>query len=96
MTVRFSNRALAQLDRILLGLTEQNPAAAQRFEYRIRTITERIGQFPLGFQEVAQRRGIRRVPLVQYPYLLFYKVFGDEAFVLGIVHGARKEPWEDL
>ncbi|MEJ2625426.1 MAG: type II toxin-antitoxin system RelE/ParE family toxin [Pseudolabrys sp.] len=96
MRVRFSKRALAQLDEILSGLNQVNPFAAQRFEQRIRSIAQRIGRFPQGFQEVEERPGVRKVPLVRYPYLMFYKVFGDEAVVLRIIHGARKEPWEDL
>jgi plasmid stabilization system protein ParE len=59
-------------------------------------IGERIGQFPHGYQEVAERPGVRRVPMVRYPYLIFYKVQDDEVVVLRIVHGARKEPWEIL
>jgi toxin ParE1/3/4 len=96
MRVRFSRRALAQLDSILLDLAELNPTAAQRFEHRIRMIAERIGRFPRGFQEVEERPGVRRVPLVHYPYLVFYKVYDDETVVLRIIHGARREPWEDL
>jgi plasmid stabilization system protein ParE len=34
--------------------------------------------------------------MVRYPYLIFYKVLDDEAVVLRIVHGTRKEPWENL
>lgn len=57
---------------------------------------ERIARFPQGFQEVAERPGVCRVPLVRYPYLIFYKVIAGEVIVLRVVHGARKEPWENL
>ena len=96
MKVRFSKRALAELDFILADLAQKNPNAAQHFETRISAITQRIGQFPLGFQEVAERPGVRRVPLLRYPYLMFYKVLADEVIVVRIVHGSRKEPWENL
>lgn len=96
MRVRFSKRALAQLDAILLELNDVNPPAARRFEQRIRSIVQRIGRFPRGFQEVEKRPGVRRVPLVRYPYLVFYRVVDDEVVVLRIIHGARKEPWENL
>jgi toxin ParE1/3/4 len=96
MKVRYSNLALAELDAILSDLAAKNPTAAQRFEGRISQVSERIGRFPNGFQEVAERPGVRRVPLVRYPYLIFYKVFADEVIVLRVVHGARKEPWENL
>jgi toxin ParE1/3/4 len=96
MKVRYSRLALAELDAILSDLAAQNPAAAQHFENRILQVGERIGRFPHGFQEVVERPGVRRVPLVRYPYLIFYKVFADEVVVLRVIHGARKEPWENL
>jgi plasmid stabilization system protein ParE len=96
MKVRYSRLALAELVAILSDLAAVNPAAAQRFETRVSQITKRIGRFPNGFQETAERPGVRRVPLLRYPYLLFYKVIAGEAVILRIVHGARKEPWENL
>jgi toxin ParE1/3/4 len=96
MMVRYSSLALAELDAILSGLAAKNPTAAQRFEHRIRQVSERMARFPRGFQEVAERPGVRRVPLVRYPYLVFYKVIADEVVVVRVVHGARKEPWENL
>jgi plasmid stabilization system protein ParE len=96
MKVRYSRLALAELDAILSDLAAKNPMAARRFEFRVRQIGERIGRFPQAFQELAERPGIRRVPLVRYPYLIFYTVSGGEAVVLRVVHGARKEPWENL
>jgi plasmid stabilization system protein ParE len=96
MKVRYSRPALADLDAILSDLAEKNPAAAARFEARISQIEERIGRFPEAFQQVEARPGYRRVPLYRYPYLLFYTVAAGEVVVLRILHGARKEPWEDL
>ena len=96
MKVRYSNLALAELDAILAGLVAKNPPAARRLHDRIRQVSERISRSPEGFQEVAERPGVRRVPLVRYPYLLFYKVLADEVVALRVVHGARKEPWENL
>jgi plasmid stabilization system protein ParE len=96
MKVRYSRLALAELDVILSDLASHDPVAAHRFEERIRRIDERIGRFPEGFQEVEERPSIRRVPLVRYPYLVFYKVIEGEVIVLRVVHGARKEPWENL
>ncbi len=96
MKVRYSRRALVELDAILTDLSEKNPAAAQGFATRIRAVIERIGLFPEGFQAVAERPGVRRVALVRYPYLIFYKVIASEVLILRVVHGARKEPWENL
>ena len=96
MKVRWSRPALAEFGAILSDLADKNPTAAERFEFRVRQIVQRVERFPEGFQEVAERPGIRRVPLVRYPYLIFYTSSGGEVIVLRIVHGARREPWEYL
>ena len=96
MKVRWSKLALTELDAILADLGLKHPDAADRFEFRIRQIVERIGKYPRAFQEVAERPGVRRVPLVRYPYLVFYTVSRDEVIVVRVAHGAKKEPWENL
>ena len=96
MKVRWSRLALTEFEAILSDLAGKNPTTAERLEIRVRQIVQRIERFPEGFQEVAERPGIRRVPLVRYPYLIFYTLAGGEVIVLRIVHGARKEPWENL
>jgi toxin ParE1/3/4 len=96
MKLRYSRRALAELDGILADLASKNPRAAQIFATRIDRIVQRVSQFPEAFQQVAERPGVRRVPLLRYPYLLLYRVIAGEVTVLRIVHGARKEPWENL
>jgi toxin ParE1/3/4 len=94
MKVRYSELALAELDEILAGIQAKNPAAAARLNVRVQQIAERIGEFPESAQEVAERPGVRRVPLVRYPYAIHYTVNKDEVVILRIIHGARRSPWE--
>jgi toxin ParE1/3/4 len=94
MKIRLSKLALAELDSILAAIEAANPTAA-RFDARIKRVFERIAQFPKGAQEVRTRPGIRRVPLVRYPYVVHYGIIGGEVIILRIVHGARRDPWED-
>lgn len=96
MKVRFSRPATSDLDKILDTLFRQNPQAAARFLARIEKIAGRLGRFPGMAQEVAGRNGVRRVPLVRFPYLIFYKIIAGEVVILRVVHGARREPWESL
>jgi toxin ParE1/3/4 len=95
MKVRLSKLALAELDAILNGIRTENPLAAARFEGRISRIFERIAQFPKGAQEVENRPGIRRVPLVRYPYVIHYGIIDGEVMILRIIHGARHDPWKN-
>ena len=94
MKARYSRLALAELEDILERITAQNPAAAVRVRARVERVIERIEQFPEGAQEVAERPGVRRVPLVRYPYVIHYQVRQNEIVILRIIHGARRSPWE--
>jgi toxin ParE1/3/4 len=85
-----SKLALAELEEILAGIAAENRAAA----VRVKRVIERIAQFPEGAQEVAERPGMRRVPLVRYPYAIHYRVAEDEVIILRIIHDARRSPWE--
>jgi plasmid stabilization system protein ParE len=71
MKVRYARLALSELDAILSDLTVKNPTAARRLEARVQQVGERIGRFPRGFQEVAHRPGVRRVPSCAIPILSF-------------------------
>jgi plasmid stabilization system protein ParE len=57
-------------------------------------VVERIAQFPEGAQEVEKRPGVRRVPLVRYPYVIYYMVIESDVMILRFIHGARRNPWE--
>ena len=94
MKVRFSKLALAELDAILAEIRADNPGAAARFDERVRGVIERIAQFPEGAQEVEMRPGVRRVPLVRYPYVIHYAMIEGDVMILRFVHGARRNPWE--
>ena len=93
MKVRYSELALLELDTILASIQAENRDAAANFEARVQRVVERIGQFPESAQEVAERPGVRRVPLVRYPYVIHYTVHEDDVVILRIVHGARHGPW---
>lgn len=93
MKVRLAKLALAELDAILTYIRAENPRAAERFEGRIKRVFERIAQFPKGAQDVENRPGIRRVPLVRYPYVVHYGIVDGEVIILRVIHGARRDPW---
>jgi len=79
------------LDRIFSWIAKDNPRAAADMVRRIRQRIEELEVDAVahmgrpGFVE-----GTRE--LVEYPYIVVYRVFGDrgEVVVLSIVHGARQ------
>ncbi|MFN3548993.1 MAG: type II toxin-antitoxin system RelE/ParE family toxin [Mesorhizobium sp.] len=67
-------------------------AARQGLELRLRQVLERIANQPNAAREVVQRPGVRVLPLVRYPYKVFYRVRSDSVLILHIRHAAR-QPW---
>jgi hypothetical protein len=49
----------------------------------------RIAAWPEAAQTVADRPGIRTVPLVRYPFRIFYRLADDQLEILHIHHAAR-------
>jgi toxin ParE1/3/4 len=93
MKVVFSRLALAELEEIMAFLVARSPGGAVKVEARIKQVLEMISEQPLGSQEIINRRGVRRAPLVTYPYVIYYRVMTNEIEILRIRHGARR-PWE--
>jgi toxin ParE1/3/4 len=92
MRVVLTDEALRDLD-IILAYTEANhPAALSALERRLRTSLRRIGTWPESAQPVAGHPGLRMVPLVRYPFRIFYRVANDAVEILHIHHAARPTP----
>jgi toxin ParE1/3/4 len=95
MRLLLSQLALAELDEILDYLAERSPLGAKHVEMRIRRAFERIADHPEAAERVEQRPGVRRLPLVRYPYVIYYEIGEDAVTVLRILHGARRQPWSE-
>jgi toxin ParE1/3/4 len=96
MKVIYTDEALRDLDKILEFIELNYPNISAAFEERLRAIERRIGRWPKSAEEVVQRPGVRVIPLIRYPYKLFYRISNDAIEVLYIHHAARREPWDDL
>jgi plasmid stabilization system protein ParE len=94
MKVKYSRLALADLEAIWAYLESENPVAAVRFSQRLESIVARLARFPKAAAEIVERPGVRRVPLIRYPYAIYYKIVIGEVVILRIVHGARRDPWK--
>ena len=94
MNVVFSKLALGQLDEILSHIAQRSPQGAKRVEARFRQVVEFIAQHPQAAQEMTGRPGVRRAPLIRYPYLIYYTIDADEVTILRIRHAARR-PWDE-
>ncbi|MEJ0077085.1 MAG: type II toxin-antitoxin system RelE/ParE family toxin [Alphaproteobacteria bacterium] len=91
MRVRYTRRALANIDRIFHFIVRENPAAAVRVVARIEGLIGQLADVP-EMGEAEEMAGIRRLVAMPFPYLIFYEVAADEVIVHHIRHGARR-PW---
>src|SRR5262245_34264830 len=93
MRVVLSRFALAELDEILAYIAERSPRGARNVETRFRHAFDLIARYPEAAERVEQRPDVRRLPLVRYPYAIYYEIGPDAVVVLRIIHGSRRQPW---
>jgi len=91
MKVIYTDEALENLDEILAYISANYPTVYDAFQSRVRSVVERIGAWPDSAQEVAERLGVRVVPLIRYPYKVFYRTTTEAVEILYIHHAARDE-----
>ncbi len=82
--VRYTPRALGDLDAIFKYIAEQNPRAARAVKSRIRERIQSLARFPASGPETAAP-GLRMLAVGRYPYLIFYEI-DDGAKHVAIVH----------
>jgi toxin ParE1/3/4 len=94
MKVEFTNRAVGDLRKISSqSRKEFGGSVAAALELRIRKVVEQIGEAPESAPRVEQRPGMRVLPLVRYPFKIFYRIIdSDTVRIVHIRHAARR-PW---
>jgi toxin ParE1/3/4 len=94
--IRYRPPALAQLDAIFDHITASNPAAAHRVIGAIKHRIDLLAAFPRSAKE-SEIPGIREMPIVRYPYVIFYAVDDDaeEVHILRVRHTSQ-DPAHDL
>jgi plasmid stabilization system protein ParE len=89
--VIYTAEASKDLDGILAYIASNYPTVYEAFLMRLRSVTARIGMWPDSAQEVAEEPSVRVVPLLRYPYKIFYRNTGEAIETLAIHHAARDE-----
>ena len=88
MKLRFTRRAVRQIEEIIDVIALELPQGARRVRERMQSITTLLIEHPhIGQQtDVA---GVRRMLVSPYPYLIFYRVTEDAVIVQRVRHAAR-------
>ena len=91
MRVRFTWRAVANMEKIAAYVAGRNPTAAAELGVRFEEAAKLIGATPAIGRRV-KRTNFRR--FVVGNYLMVYQIAGDEMTIHYVRHGARRQPWE--
>lgn len=91
MIVSLSPRALADMTGIRDYLLPLSPMGAESVRAALADTIELLRQFPRAGRET-DIAGVRVIPVVRYPYLVYHVVLGEEVVVLHIRHSARDAP----
>ena len=90
MKVVFTDPALEDIETIRAYIIAHYPHISLSVERRFRLVFARIGTWPEGAQRVVERPDVRMVPLVRYPYKIFYRIKSDIVEILHIHHSSRE------
>lgn len=92
MTLNWSDRAIRHLGEIVSYISSENPSAAIRVAERILSLTETILPEHPQTGRPGRVQGTRELVVSQTPYIVAYRVTGDEITIVAVIHGARKWP----
>jgi toxin ParE1/3/4 len=89
LRLRYTPRALAELDEVLTYIAERSPQGARNVRIRIDAIVTMLLQHP-GAGQLTSKARLRRIGASPYPYLIFYQATEDEIVIHGVRHSARR------
>jgi toxin ParE1/3/4 len=89
MNVVYAPRALRDLQNIDAYLSERNTAGAVNALTAIKSSIDTLSFFPQ-IGRLVDDAGHRRVPVLRYPYVVFYRIAADELVILHIRHMSRR------
>lgn len=91
MTLRFTKTALRQIDAALSYIAERSPQGYDSVRKQLSISLALVQQQP-NIGAPTNRPGTRRLALSRYPYVIFYRVIGEDVVITRVRHTARL-PW---
>lgn len=89
--VRFTNRALAELDRHLGWLRARNPLAADRLATDVDRAVLLLSEHPLSGRALAGT-GLRVALTHRHRFRLFHRVSGGRVVIVRVLHARQAGP----
>jgi toxin ParE1/3/4 len=92
MRIRYTLRAFADREAIYEYYDRRNPRMAREVKAFIKKRINDLRYFPERYALI-QERDARALIVGRYPYIIYYRIRGDEISILHIRHTSRR-PWE--
>jgi plasmid stabilization system protein ParE len=89
MNVVYAPRSLRDIDSISAYLTERSPSGAMNVLAAIKASIDALASFP-EIGRVVDDSQHRRLPVLRYPYVIFYRIAQDDLLILHVRHSARQ------
>ena len=89
MSVRYTRRALRQLDEILDYIEARSPQGADNVKRRLQAVVQLLAEHP-NVGRATSRASIRRIVVRPYPYVIFYRPDSAGIVIHGVLHAARR------
>jgi addiction module RelE/StbE family toxin len=93
MRLRYTSRALAEIEQLQDYIAERNPAAALATAERIRKKLSGLTAHP-SMGRSGRVAGTRELVIAGTPYLVAYRVEAKAVVILAVIHGAQRWPDE--
>ena len=91
MKIRYTPRALADLQEIYFYLRKLSPSGADNVRTAIKNSVNAIGREPHRGQ-ATDKHDIKRAPIIRYRYAVYFRVASDAVQIVHIRHTARELP----
>ena len=91
MRIRYTPRAFADREAIFDYVERRSPRGAQTVKRAIENSIRRLERFPYS-APATDEPGIRELIVPRLPYKVYYRVVGEEVWIVHIRHTARR-PW---
>ena len=89
MRLRWLRESISDLGKIRAYVARDNARAAEGVRLQIVETTRQLEHLPrLG--HLGRRAGTRELNVPGLPYIIVYRIAGDELVILGIFHGAQE------
>lgn len=91
MIVRYTRQATAELDEAFAYIARERPRAAEAMVRTIQAAVDGLRQFPERGR-LGREPGTREPVVPRTPFVVSYRIRGEEIQVLAVLHGKRDWP----